>query len=67
MWCDREGGDSGEGEGGRGRKGEGGREGGGGSHFRTWAVIFIGGHVVSECGRLFSYMGTLFLYAGGPF
>ena len=57
---------------GRGRQGEGrvwcgvigrvetvvrGREGGGGSHFRTWAVIFVHGHVVSECRQLFSNMG----------
>ena len=45
MWCDREGGDSGE------------REGGGGSRFRTWAVVFVRGRVVSVCGWLFLNVG----------
>ena len=80
VWCDREGGGSGEGEGGRGRKGEGGRGKGGrgrksflylGSHFcmwahcfRMWAVIFVCGHVVSIHRQSFLNVGSC-PYMGG--
>ena len=52
MWCDREGGDSGE------------REGGGGSRFHTWAVIFVYGCIVSIHGQLFLNEGS-HPYMGG--